>query len=250
MKTLALKLFLPCLFLMVLGCGPETALTFAPMAIKESACAACAKVDITVPNALGETQMAKTVNTAIREEIISVLHFDDDLAVADMESAIASFTNGYEDLKERFMEEAMPWEATIAGSVSYEDAQILTIKLDSYLFTGGAHGYGEVRYLNFDKVTASELDNEALFTDMDGFTKLAEKTFRTQEEIPADAPINSTGFMFETEAFHLPESIGYTPMGIELFYAPYEIASYADGPIVVTLPFADCRSYLAFQKKP
>lgn len=249
MKIFIVKTLCLCLFLVILGCETETAMTFAPLTIEKGDCADCTKVAITVPKALGETKMAETVNTAIREEIVSLLHFDDALAVSDVESAIASFTGGYEGIKDKFMEAAMPWEASITGTVSYEDTSILTIKMDSYLYTGGAHGYGEVRYLNFNKTVALEIDNEALFTDLEGFTKLAEKTFRTQEEIPTDAPINSTGFMFETEAFHLPESIGYTPKGIELFYAPYEIASYADGPIVLTLPFERCLPYLALQKK-
>ncbi len=249
MKTHKLNPFIPLLLFLVLGCEPDAAVTFAPMTMNRGGCETCAQVNIAIPHALGEAQMAKTVNTAMQEEIISLLHFDDALAVSDVDSAMASFIQGYEGLKEKFMGTAMPWEATIHGSVSYEDAQILTIKLDSYLYTGGAHGYGAVRYLNFDKIAAQEMDNEALFTDMDGFVKLAEKAFRIQEDIPASAPINSTGFMFEMDSFYLPESIGYTPKGIELFYAPYEIASYADGPIVLTLPFEHCRSFLALQKK-
>ncbi|MEO0900921.1 MAG: DUF3298 domain-containing protein, partial [Bacteroidota bacterium] len=33
--------------------------------------------------------------------------------------------------------------------------------------------------------------------------------------------------------FHLSENIGYVPEGIQLIYNQYEVASYADGPIVL-----------------
>jgi hypothetical protein len=237
------------LFLALLACETETSLNFEPMIITEGNCTECAEVIIEVPKALGDAKIVQTINTAIREELISILHFDDSLAVADVDSAIDSFRRGYEVLKEKFTEETMPWEATIRGTVAYENANILTITLDSYLFTGGAHGYSEVRYLNFDKEQALEVENEALFKNLEEFTTFAEAQFRREENIPANASINSTGFMFETESFYLPQSIGYTEQGIQLFYAPYEIASYADGPIVLTLPFESCNTYLVWPSK-
>ena len=42
--------------------------------------------------------------------------------------------------------------------------------------------------------------------------------------------------MFEEDRFSLPENLGFTPGGLELLYNPYEVASYADGPISLVLP--------------
>ena len=78
---------------------------------------------------------------------------------------------------------------------------------------------------------------------------LAEAKFRSQEKIPATQSINSTGFMFDGEAFYLPENIGFTPKGIQLLYNQYEVASYADGPIILTLPYEEVKEYLTVKIK-
>ncbi len=183
------------------------------------------------------------------EELIYLLHFNDENEATEIESAISSFAKGYMDLKTLFAEETTPWEATIIGTVSYEDKEIITIKLVSYLFTGGAHGYNTTHFLNFDKRKAIELDTEDLFKNQVNFEEFAESKFRIQENIPKHEDINSTGFMFETGTFYLPQNIGYTQEGILLFYEQYEIASYADGPIVVTIPYIELQKYLVRSPK-
>jgi hypothetical protein len=51
--------------------------------------------------------------------------------------------------------------------------------------------------------------------------------------------------MFEKDHFYLPENIGFTEKGIKLLYNQYEVASYADGPIELTLPYKDIRKFLS-----
>ena len=55
--------------------------------------------------------------------------------------------------------------------------------------------------------------------------------------------------MFEKEKFYLPNNIGFTKKGIALCYNQYEVASYADGPIVLTLPFNEVKKYLSTRIK-
>ena len=138
----------------------------------------------------------------------------------------------------------IPWEATIDGEVVYEDENIITLMLNSYSFTGGAHGYASTSFLNFDKRQGTELENWELFDDLEGFEDFAETKFRIQEKIPQNKNINSTGFMFEGDSFHLSENLGYTQEGLQLIYNQYEVASYADGPIVLTLPYNEINLYL------
>jgi hypothetical protein len=144
----------------------------------------------------------------------------------------------------------MPWEAKVNGTIIFENKDVLTIKLESYIYTGGAHGYGTNRFLNFDKIKEVELDRQELFKNEDEFKTFTETIFRKQENVPADATINSTGFMFETENFYLPENIGYTDKGLLLFYEPYEIASFADGPIILTILYNDANKFLKIAVKP
>ncbi|MER3375616.1 MAG: DUF3298 and DUF4163 domain-containing protein [Allomuricauda sp.] len=232
------------LFLWILvGCQTEHKLTFEPLNLQGESCQNCPEITINIPHALDDTGVATAINRSLREEVIALLSFSENEDVGDIDQAIASFTDSYKELKTKFPDE-IGWEAKINGEIIYEDANLVTIVVNSYTFTGGAHGYGSTSYLNFDKRKGTELENWELFDDPEGFEKFAETKFRIQEDIPQDSNINATGFMFEGDMFHLPYNVGYTQDGVQLIYNQYEVASYADGPIVLTLPYAEVNVYL------
>ncbi|MEO1011274.1 MAG: DUF3298 domain-containing protein [Bacteroidota bacterium] len=237
------------LFLLGIGCKNGDNLTFEPLRLDGEACGDCPAVSIQIPHALGGTQLSTTINTAIKEEIIAILNYDEEVDAGTIPEAMASFKKGYLELKKLYSDETIGWEATVAGEILYEDAQLLTIALDSYIFTGGAHGYSAKRLLNFDKKKSKELENEELFKKTEDFQLFAEIKFREQENIPREKPINHTGYMFEKDSFSLPENLGFTKEGIHLHYNPYEVASYADGPITLTLSYGEVREYLAKRPK-
>lgn len=247
MKSIGAHLFV-CLLL--LGCKNENELTFEPLLITNKVCENCSTVKIEIPNALNRTKLGETINIALKEEIIEWLNFDEESNATSIEEAIEAFINDYTDLSEKYPEESTPWEAKINGTIIFENKDVITIKLESYLFTGGAHGLSTIRFLNFNKIEGVELNRDELFKSEKTFSTFAEDSFRKQENIPVEAAINSTGLMFETERYYLPENIGYTDKGILLFYEPYEIASYADGPIIMTIPFAEVNKFLKLPIKP
>ena len=231
--------------LLLLSCKNEEKLTFEPIDFQGNGCNGCPEISIKLPKALENGRINKTINTALTEEVISLLTFEDETEPTDIKEAIASFTKGYIDLKKIYPDEAQEWEAKINGEVTFEDARMITVQLTSYMFTGGAHGYGSTLFLNFDKEKGTELEDWELFTDREDFQKYAETKFRLQEAIPKDESINSTGFMFEQDSFYLPENIGFTQEGLKLLYNQYEVASYADGPVELTLPYKEVQKFLA-----
>lgn len=240
-------LFCAFLLLVNIGCDKDHKLTFERLQIDNRKCQGCPKIEIDIPHALDDTPLARSINTALREEIIYILKFEEQVDASTIEQAMASFTQSYQELQDRFPDETIGWEAAIEGTVTYEDERLLTLKLDSYNFTGGAHGYGSTLFLNFDKKKAAELENHLLFKNLEGFQQLAEEKFRRQERIPQGTSINSTGFMFNGDSFHLSENIGYTEKGLQLVYNQYEVASFADGPIVLTLPYKDIAGFMRFK---
>lgn len=246
-----MKKYLTCLLLFILcfGCKKEHKLTFETLQLDNTTCSNCPDIRINVPHGLDNTLIAQNINQSIREELIYTLKFDDAEDVETIEGAMRSFTNSFQNLKEKFGDETMGWEAEINGEVNYEDEKIITIRLNSYSFTGGAHGYGSTTFLNFDKKNGTELENHQLFNDFEGFIDLAEQLFREKEQIPEKDNINSTGFMFNGEHFHLPENIGYNQKGIELIYNQYEVAPYADGPIILIVPFEKVNTFLKFKSR-
>ncbi len=242
MKNLILPLVV---FILISSCADDEKLTFETESFSNSKCNGCAVIEIELPRPLQKKKIASSINTALNEEIIALLSFEEGRSTGTISDAIKSFESGYKDLQEKFPEESVPWEARISGEVIYEDEKLLTIGLDSYIFTGGAHGYGSTHFLNFSKRNGEELRQNEMFINRDAFEEFAEMKFRIQEAIPTQSPINSTGFMFDADNFYLPENIGFTEQGIKLLYNPYEVASYADGVIELTLPYKEVEEFLA-----
>lgn len=229
----------------VVSCQDSGNITFELLTLANTKCSECPEVFIEVPKALGNNKLAKSINVTLQEEIISKLTFDDEINAETIQQAIESFTNGYFELKKIYPDETIGWKAKINGMVTYEDDELLTIELQSYLFTGGAHGYGSTNFLNFSKKRGKEMDDWELFEDKEGFERYAETQFRLQQDIPVNKTINSTGFMFEKDHFYLPQNIGFTEKGLKLLYNQYEVASYADGPIELILPYKDIQKFLS-----
>ncbi len=243
MKSYLRILLLP-IFFLTLSCEEEANLAFEPIVYNNAPCTDCPEVSIQYPRVLEDTKIGRAVNTGIEEEIISLLTFSDSLEVTDLNEAVNSFTLGYSELKSVYPDETVPWEARIKAEVSFENRRVLSIRLDSYLFTGGAHGYTSTNFLNFDIEKGEKINTQELFEDLLAFHSYAEAAFREQEDIPKDAPINSTGFMFELDSFYLPANIGLTPKGILLLYNQYEVASYADGQIQLMIPFEEAKRFV------
>jgi len=246
-----MKSKLTCLLLCFLffACNNKNSLSFEPLVIATDSCENCTSVRIEIPKANGATKLSKTINDALEGEIIALLNFYEESNAQNLEEAKETFLDDYEEVNGKFPEESMPWEATVEGNITFENDSIITIKLASYIYTGGAHGYGTNRFLNFDKISGKELYQEDLFNSLDDFKTYAETLFRKQESIPTEGSINDTGFMFETERFYLPDNMGYTENGLLLFYEPYEIASFADGPIILTIPYEEANTFLKYPSK-
>jgi hypothetical protein len=230
--------------LLLVGCEEENPLEWQAREYLGQGCEQCPDVRVSIPEASERTQIGKAINRGLSEEIIEWLDYDEERQAADVPGAIESFEKGYQQLRQQFRDETIGWEAEIEGELSYESRQMISLKLTGYIFTGGAHGYRSTRFLNFDLERADELERWELFSDLSGFEALAEEMFRESHGIPADGPINSTGFMFENNLFALPENVGVEPGGIILLYNPYEIASFADGDILLRIPLDRVKPFL------
>jgi hypothetical protein len=233
--------------LLISSCVSDSGLNVRTREFSGAVCENCPVVRVTIPEATGGGTLGKSVNTAVREEIIELLDYDQESDARDIPGAIDAFQEGFQKLQEDFPEELTGWEASVEAMKTYEDQFLLTIEMNTYIFTGGAHGYPATRFLNFEKKTGKELDANDLLKDRSAFSDFAETAFRKQYQIAADAPINSTGFMFEEDRFELPQNMGLTAEGLVLHYNPYEAASYADGALVLKFPLEEIRSFLSWE---
>lgn len=207
--------------------------------------AECASAIITVPIAENGEFVGDSINNKIFSVVRSIVYFGEKPSDAkDYQGVLNSFIGAYDDLHKKFPKDTFGWEAKVNTKIKYESDKIINFEMTHYTFTGGAHGYQGLRSIIFDRATGRTLGYDDIFTDKGVVKKLAEEKFRIKYNLPADAPINSKGFMFENEVFELPQNIFYTDKGLLLYYNQYEIASYADGNQDLTLSYEELGNLL------
>jgi hypothetical protein len=203
-------------------------------------------VTISVPEAVGTNTIATdTINNKIFRTVRSIVYFGEKPTDAkSYEELMSSFIGSYEEMAKKFPNDAMAWEAKIKAMVDYKTDSIIGIKLNNYLFTGGAHGYAGDRSLLFNTQTGRSLEYKDIFKDEKAFTAFAEKKFRAKYKIPESKNINATGMMFEDDTFALPQNIFFKENGILLYYNAYEVAAYAEQQQEVLIPYSEADAFL------
>ncbi|MCC9072660.1 DUF3298 and DUF4163 domain-containing protein [Flavobacterium sp. F-65] len=208
----------------------------------------CPQISLKIPIAQNAPIAADSINKKVFSVLKEIVYFGEKpFESTDYNNLTTSFIDSYEEMHKKFPDDKFGWEAKIEGNVEYQSDSILNIKINHYTFTGGAHGYQGYRSLLFNPKTGKTITNNQLFVNEKDFKTFAEKQFRAKYKIPATGSINATGLMFENEKFNLPLNIFYTKEGLLLYYNSYEVASYADGPKELLLPYEKVSSYLAFK---
>lgn len=223
-------LFLTTIF--IISCASEKALVFSEsnMLYDEHAI-----IEINIPVAEGDTELAKKINFSIENHIANMLNFAEDYSeTLQLKDAIKNFDDNYKAFKDDFEESNLVWEATFDGEVTYNSDAIISLAISNYSNTGGAHGNTNVTFFNFDKATGNQTTIESMLTDMESFNELAEKHFK--ESLIFEENYNYEDYFFGDD-FQLPANYGFSDEGLILFYNTYEIAPYAMGITEFTIPF-------------
>jgi len=241
------------LLIILSGCSNEPTLVFATEEFTEAQLEickteTCSSVSLDYLKASGDPFLSEEINNAITSYIISGLFLGDDAipTAKNIEEAAKDFILAYRDHQPDIPADLDfgGYEAEITVRKSYRSEQMISLEAISYLFTGGAHGYGSTSYLNFDSATGALIENANLFANYSGFEAFAEIKFKEAHGIPENDNINASGFWFENNRFYLPESIGFDENNLIIIYNSYEIASYAAGPIFLEIPLTEVASFL------
>jgi len=204
----------------------------------------CAFISIQIPWPKNSNSRDRRIRENIEEHVINLMDYEEENSSRNLESMSRNFILNYEDSAIEFPEYSIPWEANVEGRILTSSPEIISIEFDLALFTGGAHGYTSKSFLNLDPRTGKVLKTEDLFTSE--FIGYAEEIFRKQHDIPENDPINSTGYFFENDNFHLPKNIGFLKNKIILRYNAYEVASYSEGGIQLEIPEEEAVDFIKF----
>lgn len=208
----------------------------------------CASVYLNYLECKKPEGFANNYNKIIENRILDfVLSNQTDTLIKDktIEEAIGLFMKEYEDLKITFGQ-APPYELMLNDSVVFQNKKMVSLVSNTYSYLGGAHGYASTVFLNFDIKNGQLIPFKSLFSNVEEITKIAEKHFKKSQSIEETDNINSEGYWFEDNVFHLPESIGFSKDTMILQYNPYEIAAYANGAIVINIPIDEVKPYLNY----
>jgi len=221
---------------MLFGCKKDMQITFSETNLTSENNSI---VDVNIPLVEENNDIGKSINSTIIDYVIDALQIgESDLNYNSVEESIENFNQEYKNFANDFPETPQSWEAQIDGEVIFKTPDIISVSLTAYTNTGGAHGNLNISFLNFDTSTGELIDNNKLFTDIEGFKSIAKKHF--------EASIKDKDFLLDSETFQLPENIGYSDDGIILLYNTYEIAPYSTGIIELNIPFEDAKPYLVF----
>lgn len=251
-----LRLLLPCLLLM--SCQEEkkennidAPLSFRKESIIKKAGDNCDTVDddcsiiyLEVLNATGPAEVSKSINAALEEHVIKLIASEEDPNIVSLEELSNNFLEDYREAAESFSEEP-PWEAYVNESIYLRSKALVSIGITTEIFSGGAHGYKTLSFLNFNPKTGEVLTSEDLFKPK--FKAVVEEEFRSMQNIPSEDNINSTGFWFKDDTFQLPENIGFSDDKIILIYNSYEIAPYAAGDIYLEISMEEAKPFLKIE---
>jgi hypothetical protein len=188
----------------------------------------------------GEGQAIETINQTIIDSTVASIFPDKPLAAVP--EALDEFVKNYEAFKADFPDTEQTWELSVETEVVFQSETVITYSINTYSFTGGAHGNDRIQLLNFNPETGALLKNSDLFTDLTAFESIAKDAFIASQK-ERNPGFNMEDYFFG-EDFKLPENMGYSEDGFILLYNVYEIASYAQGYTEFAIPFEELETVL------
>lgn len=117
------------------------------------------------------------------------------------------------------------------------NAEIVSMRLNKSVFTGGAHPNGLTLFYNRDIKTGASVDIRAMITDTLAIQKIATADIRAHMQMTPEQSFDEVGMFVEGDLVPLSSQMGFTPAGLVLFYNQYEIACYAVGTFEVVIPY-------------
>jgi hypothetical protein len=260
MKNLSILILLVVSFLACKNEPKITALKFVSQSIKQekveadSSSSFAADIQYLVAEC-GNPDVAKAINDSIKNAIVSTLIFaetDNVSATIDISTALAQFRKSYETeraeqlkspAKERFFS-SYDFASNVKEGV--KNAKTTSIFISENYYTGGAHPNTSLTSYVFDNQTGKAIPLTALVKNKEALVKILETYFRAEKEIDPKTPLEEVIFEHDGGKYlPLPRSyeLSEDGKGVTFIYESYEVAAYAFGPTIFTVPFeilGDC----------
>lgn len=127
-------------------------------------------------------------------------------------------------------------------TINYNDNGYVVIDFLADAYTGGAHGNYSSTMFCLDVQNKKQLVlNDIIKIDSNTLERILERNLRKEYNIKSKDALNTVLF----DDFIKPnKNFYFNANGIAFMYNPYEVASYAQGQIVIFIPYSDVKAYL------
>lgn len=191
----------------------------------------CARVHVEYPQLLkaGNAAALNLIQQNLQKELAGALAMEK--SMTNLNAAISAF---FADSHSTHREapDSPPWSLDQTTSVEYVANRLVSLRIFSAIYSGGAHGISLTAFANYDLQTGRPLRYVDLLkpNTQTALLKLAEERFRDDKQIPAGKSLSQGGFDFDKDRFSLPATVGIGRTGLTFYYNVYEINSFAYGP--------------------
>ncbi len=211
------------------------------------------------------TYIKKASNKTVQDSINNALAINclgKEYAGKDPKIAITEFKNAYvkgykNDVEQFYLEDQKNnpdikvvggwynYIKNIKSKILFSEDNLLTYQIDTYDYTGGAHGSHASLFLNFDLRTGKQVHLSNLFNE--GYEKELTRLLLAQLEknnkVSTQNELEDIGY-FITEPLSPTENFYFNKDGFCFFYNVYEIAPYAMGTTTINIPFSAVESLM------
>ncbi|GAB3695115.1 hypothetical protein GCM10027592_16810 [Spirosoma flavus] len=199
-----------------------------------------------------DTEVARKINDSLHLLAVnSIVNLLDSSTVAqspdartNLNKAATLFATDYEDVRKDMGSLNGCWELETTADTVHAGPKALTIKFETYAYTGGAHPTSNLTYYTFDRDTGRRLTLNDIVADTTALLGVVEKAFRKQQSLLPQDNLEVEGYFLHEGRFFLPENVGLNREGVIFYYNPYEIAAYSKGPIQVMIPYEQLNGLL------
>ena len=211
----------------------------------------CSYLKISYPVFSGSSavEINKIIDAYIADSVFTV---EGNSNNKNLEGLAKTFFADYENaLKDASPDFPLVYALDINCSVVYNKPAALSLSIDYYINTGGAHPNSYARYFVFNPKSGRQIKLNDLFSN--GFeeklNKLIDKKYRELRNLKeTDRLDGEKGYLFDNFIKYNDNFI-LTKEGVNFFYNNYEIAPYAVGPTELKFTYKELSENLTPEHK-
>jgi hypothetical protein len=127
--------------------------------------------------------------------------------------------------------------------------KLIVLEENNESYTGGAHGAYSTNFSVFDLINKKILKASDIF-EINELTEIAYEYFLKERGLTKNREsVEKEGYWFKDNKFHLNDNFSFDNKNITFLYNPYEIASYAEGQILIEIPLDKLESIIKKEYK-